>query len=66
MNLQYSWLRGIQAYGIIGCFRFTESYYLLVITKREYVGSICGKFRYSTLPQHVYNGICTMISFTRG
>jgi hypothetical protein len=32
-----------QGHGIIGCFRFTDSYYLLVVARREYVGHICGK-----------------------
>lgn len=32
----------VQGHGIIGCFRFTESYYLLVVTRREYVGHIVG------------------------
>jgi hypothetical protein len=31
-----------QGHGIIGCFRFTDSYYLLVVARREYVGHICG------------------------
>lgn len=31
-----------QAYGILGCFRFLEGYYLLLLTEREYIGSICG------------------------
>jgi hypothetical protein len=30
-----------QAYGIIGCVRFLDSYYLLLVTKREHRGSIC-------------------------
>lgn len=32
----------LQAYGILGCFRFLEGYYLLLLTEREYIGSICG------------------------
>lgn len=31
-----------QAYGILGCFRFLEGYYLLLVSKRRYVGSIAG------------------------
>ncbi|WIA12381.1 hypothetical protein OEZ85_012427 [Tetradesmus obliquus] len=31
-----------KGHGIIGCFRFTDSYYLLVVARREYVGHICG------------------------
>lgn len=31
-----------QAYGIIGCFRFLEGYYLLLVSQRRYEGSICG------------------------
>lgn len=30
-----------KAYGIIGCVRFLDSYYLLLVTKREHRGSIC-------------------------
>lgn len=37
----------MQAYGIIGCVRFLESYYLLLITKREQQGSVCGHKVYS-------------------
>lgn len=33
------------AHGIIGCFSFTETYYLLLITKKSFVGSICGELR---------------------
>lgn len=32
-----------RAYGVLGCFRFTQGFYLLFVTKREYVGSICGQ-----------------------
>jgi hypothetical protein len=42
-----------QGHGIIGCFHFTDSYYLLVVARREYVGHICGEqqgpFSYSQL-----------------
>eukprot|EP00882_Tetradesmus_deserticola_P031843 GHRQ01036019.1.p1 GENE.GHRQ01036019.1~~GHRQ01036019.1.p1 ORF type:complete len:165 (+),score=24.23 GHRQ01036019.1:609-1103(+) len=31
-----------KGHGIIGCFRFTDSYYLLVVARREFVGHICG------------------------
>lgn len=31
-----------KAYGVIGCFRFLEGYYLLLVSKRRYMGSICG------------------------
>ncbi len=37
----------IQAYGIIGCVRFLECYYLMLITKREQQGCICGHKVYS-------------------
>jgi hypothetical protein len=36
-------LLALQGHGIIGCFRFTDSYYLLVVARREYVGHICGE-----------------------
>ena len=32
----------LQAYGILGCFRFLAGYYFLVLTERQFVGSICG------------------------
>ena len=32
----------VQAYGILGCFRFLAGYYFLVLTERQFVGSICG------------------------
>eukprot|EP00798_Chlamydomonas_sp_ICE-L_P020412 gene20412-27194_t len=32
-----------EAFGIIGCIRFTSSFYLLAITAKSFVGSICGK-----------------------
>eukprot|EP00775_Hariotina_reticulata_P000735 gene735-1037_t len=31
-----------KGHGIIGCFKFTDSYYLLVVARRDYVGHICG------------------------
>ena len=31
----------VQAYGVVGCFRFLEGYYLLLITKRQFQGRIC-------------------------
>lgn len=37
----------VQAYGIIGCVRFLECYYLMLITKREQQGCICGHKVYS-------------------
>lgn len=41
-----SWQGGLQfvcqACGVVGCFRLTECYYLLLITKRECMGMICG------------------------
>lgn len=32
-----------QADALIGCFRFLEGYYLLFVTQKKLVGSICGK-----------------------
>ncbi|XP_072990700.1 phosphatidylinositol-3-phosphatase SAC1 [Typha latifolia] len=31
-----------KAYGIAGCIKFLESYYLILVTKRRQIGSICG------------------------
>ncbi|XP_078447268.1 phosphoinositide phosphatase family protein isoform X2 [Wolffia australiana] len=35
-----------KVYGIAGCIRFLESYYLIVITKRRQIGSVCGRAIY--------------------
>ncbi|GFR42965.1 hypothetical protein Agub_g3963, partial [Astrephomene gubernaculifera] len=35
--------------GIIGCFRFTETYYLLLVTRKAHVGSLCGGHRVYTV-----------------
>lgn len=32
----------VQADALIGCFRFVEGYYLLFVTQKNLVGSICG------------------------
>lgn len=32
----------LQAHGIIGCIRFTTCFYLLLLTKKSFVGSIGG------------------------
>ena len=32
-----------QAAGLIGCFRFLEGFYLLLVTQRRYHGTVCGK-----------------------
>ena len=32
----------LQAVGILGCIRFTCCYYLLLLTKKTFMGSICG------------------------
>lgn len=37
----------VKAYGIAGCIRFLESYYLILITKRAQIGCICGHAIYS-------------------
>lgn len=34
---------GLQADALIGCFRFVEGYYLLFVTQKNYIGSICGE-----------------------
>lgn len=36
-----------KVYGIAGCIKFLESYYLLLVTKRRQIGSICGHAIYS-------------------
>ncbi|KAL0351327.1 UNVERIFIED_CONTAM: Phosphoinositide phosphatase SAC1 [Sesamum calycinum] len=36
-----------KVYGIVGCIRFLESYYLILVTKRRQIGSICGHAIYS-------------------
>jgi hypothetical protein len=36
-----------KAYGIAGCIKFLESYYLILVTKRRQIGSICGHAIYS-------------------
>lgn len=33
----------VQAYGIIGCIRFTSGFYLLIVTRKAHMGSIRGK-----------------------
>lgn len=36
-----------KAYGIVGFIKFMESYYLILVTKRRQIGSICGHAIYS-------------------
>ncbi|EPS69498.1 hypothetical protein M569_05268, partial [Genlisea aurea] len=36
-----------KVYGIVGCIKFLESYYMILVTKRRQVGSICGHAIYS-------------------
>ncbi|KAI7739861.1 hypothetical protein M8C21_020872 [Ambrosia artemisiifolia] len=36
-----------KVYGIAGCIRFLESYYLILVTKRKQIGCICGHAVYS-------------------
>lgn len=36
-----------KAYGVIGCAKFLEGHYLLLVTKRQYQGSLCGHKVYS-------------------
>lgn len=45
-----------QACGIIGCFRLLDGIYLLLITKRRYVGSLCGM---PSLPQAIHGDVGT-------
>ncbi|XP_062193033.1 phosphatidylinositol-3-phosphatase SAC1-like isoform X2 [Phragmites australis] len=35
-----------KAYGIAGCIKFLESYYLILVTKRRQIGCICGQAIY--------------------
>ncbi|PON85051.1 SAC domain containing protein [Trema orientale] len=37
----------IKVYGIAGCIKFLESYYLILVTKRRQIGCICGHAIYS-------------------
>ncbi|XP_016694015.2 phosphatidylinositol-3-phosphatase SAC1 isoform X2 [Gossypium hirsutum] len=36
-----------KVFGIVGCIKFLESYYLILVTKRQQIGSICGHAIYS-------------------
>ncbi|KAJ6433631.1 hypothetical protein OIU84_017348 [Salix udensis] len=36
----------VKAYGIAGCIKFLESYYLILVTKRRQIGFICGHVIY--------------------
>nr|GMD77630.1 Phosphoinositide phosphatase SAC1 [Ipomoea batatas] len=36
-----------KVYGIVGCIKFLESYYLVLVTKRRQIGSLCGHAIYS-------------------
>ncbi|KAH6765123.1 Phosphoinositide phosphatase family protein [Perilla frutescens var. frutescens] len=36
-----------KVYGIVGCIKFLESYYLILVTKRRQIGCICGHAIYS-------------------
>ncbi|KAF2297363.1 hypothetical protein GH714_021926 [Hevea brasiliensis] len=36
-----------KVYGIAGCIKFMESYYLILVTKRQQIGCICGHAIYS-------------------
>ncbi|KAM0068790.1 putative SAC domain, polyphosphoinositide phosphatase Fig4 [Helianthus debilis subsp. tardiflorus] len=36
-----------KVYGITGCIKFLESYYLILVTKRKQIGFICGHAIYS-------------------
>eukprot|EP00201_Polytomella_parva_P009579 CAMPEP_0175056154 /NCGR_PEP_ID=MMETSP0052_2-20121109/10505_1 /TAXON_ID=51329 ORGANISM="Polytomella parva, Strain SAG 63-3" /NCGR_SAMPLE_ID=MMETSP0052_2 /ASSEMBLY_ACC=CAM_ASM_000194 /LENGTH=328 /DNA_ID=CAMNT_0016321133 /DNA_START=101 /DNA_END=1087 /DNA_ORIENTATION=- len=57
-----------QAYGILGCFHFTETYYLLLLTKRTCVGVICGHKVYTVsgvtlIPLHPSSSSSSPFSF---
>ncbi|GAB4817891.1 hypothetical protein N2152v2_004937 [Parachlorella kessleri] len=42
-NLAHGGLQLVcQAVGVIGCFKFLEGYYLLLVTKKRHVGTLCG------------------------
>lgn len=36
-----------KVYGIVGCIKFLESYYLILVTKRRQIGCLCGHAIYS-------------------
>ncbi|XP_019181071.1 PREDICTED: phosphoinositide phosphatase SAC1 isoform X2 [Ipomoea nil] len=38
---------GVKVYGIVGCIKFLESYYLVLVTKRRQIGSLCGHAIYT-------------------
>ncbi|XP_061364160.1 phosphatidylinositol-3-phosphatase SAC1 isoform X2 [Gastrolobium bilobum] len=38
-----------KVFGIAGCIKFLESYYLILVTKRKQIGSICGHAIYSII-----------------
>ncbi|ONK72924.1 uncharacterized protein A4U43_C04F24970 [Asparagus officinalis] len=40
-------ISGGKVYGIAGCIKFLESYYLILVTKRKQIGTICGHAIYS-------------------
>ena len=44
-----------QADALIGCFRFVEGYYLLFVTQKNLIGSICGKSKSEPQDNHKAN-----------
>ncbi|EOY17293.1 Phosphoinositide phosphatase family protein isoform 1 [Theobroma cacao] len=42
-----------KVFGIVGCIKFLESYYLILVTKRRQIGCICGHAIYSIDESHL-------------
>lgn len=48
-NLQHGGLQLVcQGYGVIGCFKFLEGYYLCLVTKKRFQGTLCGELGLGT------------------
>ena len=54
-----------QAYGVLGCFRFLEGHYLLLITKRRFQGRICSApsdFALTTFPLRLVDQLSATVN----
>lgn len=40
----------VQADAIIGCFRFLEGFFLLLVTKKRFQGTVCGEYEVIVTP----------------
>lgn len=43
-------IRDVQADAIIGCFRFLGGYFLLLVTKKRFQGTVCGEYHVNFCP----------------